>query len=105
MKRPTFFLITLISAIAIAIPALSSAQTTSNAPSYPTQERASFINSCAYGRGAEVRAVGECTYRRITQKYSYEEYRTIYRRVEQGSALPETIVAMIRDCRRVVGNR
>lgn len=105
MKRPTFFLVTLMSAIAIALPTLSQAQTVSNASSYPAQERSSFINSCAYGRGAEVRAVCECTYRRITQQYNYEEYRTIYRRVEQGSPLPETIVAMIRDCRQAAGSR
>lgn len=105
MKRPTFLLIPLISAIAIALSPLSQAQTSSNAVSYPSTERSSFINSCAYGRGADVREVCECTYRRITQKYTYEEYRTIYRRVEQGSALPETIVAMIRDCRRAAGSR
>ncbi|MEA5421022.1 hypothetical protein VB712_17490 [Spirulina sp. CCNP1310] len=103
MKYPTFLLM-LLAGVAIALihPQLTTAQTTTEATaaSYPASERESFVNSCASGRGAEVRSVCACTYQKITQRYNYEQYQEIYRQVDNGQDLPESIRLMIRDCRQ-----
>lgn len=103
MKYPTFLLM-LLTGVAIALihPQLTPAQTTTEATaaSYPASERESFVNSCASGRGVEVRSVCACTYQKITQRYNYQQYQEIYRQVDNGRDLPESIRLMIRDCRQ-----
>ncbi len=103
MKYPTLLLMLLTGvAIALIYPQLTPAQTTTEptAASYPASERESFVKSCATGRGAEVRSVCACTYQKITQRYNYEQYQEIYRQVDNGQDLPESIRLMIRNCRQ-----
>ncbi|NEO85223.1 MAG: hypothetical protein F6J87_13380 [Spirulina sp. SIO3F2] len=80
----------------LLFPTVSLAQ----AQNYPTNERQSFVESCANLRGSEVRAICACTFEKIKARYSYEEYRSIRQRIDNGSQLPAPVVKMIEDCRR-----
>ncbi|MEM8641015.1 MAG: hypothetical protein AAGG51_19710 [Cyanobacteria bacterium P01_G01_bin.54] len=67
---------------------------------YPAGERQNFIESCAYSRGNQVRAICACTYEKIKARYDYSEYQNIRQRIRSGSQLPAPVLKMIEDCRR-----
>lgn len=95
MKR--FALSTLCCAGLLA--ALPTTPALAQAQNYPANERQSFVNSCAYDRGTTVRTICACTFEKIKARYSYQEYLTIRRQIQNGQRLPAPVLAMIDDCR------
>ncbi|MGB0560614.1 MAG: hypothetical protein ACPGVO_02270 [Spirulinaceae cyanobacterium] len=81
-------------------PTLTPRPVVAQSQNYPTGERQNFVNSCAYGRGNQVRAICACTYEKIKARYSYSEYQNIRQRIRNGSQLPAPVLKMIEDCRR-----
>lgn len=95
MKR--FALSTLCCASLLSL--LSTRSVLAQAQNYPANERQSFVNSCAYDRGTAVRAICACTFEKIKARYSYGEYLTIRRQIQNGQRLPASVLAMIESCR------
>lgn len=96
------FAVTLMGVVFLSLsPSVTRSQQTQNpsSNSYPTEEKASFVNSCARNNDAQFRAICECTFNKIQQTYSYTEYQNIRQQLENGENLPERVVRMIRECR------